>query len=312
MSALNVHLARAEVESALVAQAGALPAPVPVSRLVSDPVWVSGAAYAAMQPVLAAFLQDGRVDVAASDGFLLQHVVTVPRAWPFSDARERLLLANASGVLQRNRVAFDIFTVSSLASVNSTNERVNFVAAALELLLSPSTSDFSIQALSHTSLALSPRMGTLTADERLLVDNVDAELMLTATVLTSQTCAQVRALLESWQPFPVPFTDSIYFHVLHGGIQCETELALSYPAPSCAERRQYATDACTEGASWKQVVVNASDDALFFQVLDVVTAGVPVETVAFDHVVEVCGAEAAVLEAVEAAHGECLCFCAWN
>lgn len=304
VSALNVHLARAEVEAALVAQAGTLAAPVPVSRLVSDPVWMSGAAYAAMQPVLAAFLQDGRVDVAVSDGVLLQQVATVPRAWPFSDARERLLLANASGVLLRNRVTFDIFTVSSLASVNSTNERVNFVAAALELLLSPSTSDFSIQALSHTPLALSPRLETLTADERLLVDNVDAELMLTATVLTSQTCAGVRALLEAWQPFPVPFTDDIYFHVLHGGTQCETELALSYPARSCAERRQYAADVCTEGAPWKQVVVNASDDALFFQVLDVVAAGAPVEAVAFEHVVEACG-----VEAVAAKHGEFLCVC---
>ena len=131
--------------------------------------------------------------------------------------------------------------------------------------------------------------------------------MLTATVLTSKTCGQARALLESWQPFPVPFTDSIYFHVLHGGIQCETELALSYPARSCAERRQYEVDACTEGALWKQVVVNASDDALFFQVLDVVTAGVPVETVAFEYAVEVCGVDAAVLDAVVAEHGEILC-----
>ena len=326
-SALNVHLASAKIQAAILRDMDHLPPPAPVVQLVSDPVWLPAADLAGLDAVLAPYTAEGSLDVSVQAGFLLHHSVAFARSAPFSDAYEHLLQSNVTegaGAAVRNRVQFDIFTVSSITSVNTTSERVNFVAAALELLLSPTTTDFAIQSLSHTALAQSPRLGALTAEERLLVDDADAELMLTVQVATSKTCRDVHALLQAWQPFPVPFTDSIYFHVLHRGIQCETQVELFYPAVACSERVQYGSlvhnETCTEGAAWQAVTLNATDDVLFFKGLDLVTAAgaVPVQAVAFESVLRFCDAGGdgdvqVALEQVAAEHGEffwyCLCVC---
>lgn len=318
VSALNVHLSAQQILGLLLKTSSTTTIPAIDMALASNALWMSNVAYQKILPVLTSYEETKSIHIVMEEGVLLQHYAEIERKLPFSRFDEHFILASLpkhAQVTWNNLVVFNLFTVSSLQDTLLAAEKVNFVATALESLLPPSHGDISFRFMTHTALSSSVHYNDLSADQRLLVDKVESEIMISATFATNLSCAEFQQVLQSITPFPLPLVDSVYLHILSDVLECTTNLYLLYHETSCSERFVFVQDTvnetCVEKEAWKNIVVTAHDDALFFKTLDIVQASSPTHHISYEFEVMICdetGGLSAGIDAMTSQYGKCICF----